>query len=249
VSGDAVLGVGFTPAGRLLTVDRLGEWRKATTRLWDARTGTPVGVLARSAADEDAVLSPDGRSLLQGVGKELRVLHLPTGKVISLRGHNHSVAAVAVGRSGRRAITGSHDRTGRVWDLARGVALARLAGHTDRVQGVCLAPDERLAATASCDGTVRIWEAATGRQRHVLRGHHGEVAAVHFSPDGRRLASGGADGTVRVWDPERGRELLSLEGHRGLVRHVAFSPDGQRLLSAGDDRTVRVWDATPLPES
>ncbi len=69
------------------------------------------------------------------------------------------------------AVTGSGDRTVRVWDLATGTAIGDpLTGHTNWVVAVATTtvPDGRVVAvTGSTDDTVRIWDLATGAQLGV----------------------------------------------------------------------------------
>ena len=66
-----------------------------------------------------------------------------------LEGHTNSVRAVAVTPDGRSAVSGSEDRTLRVWDLESGQTLRTLEGHTSSVNAVAVAPDGRRAVSAS----------------------------------------------------------------------------------------------------
>lgn len=58
-----------------------------------------------------------------------------------LIGHTASVSDVAITPDGRRAVSASHDRTLKVWDLDRGVEERTLAGHTKDVYAVALSTD------------------------------------------------------------------------------------------------------------
>ena len=53
---------------------------------------------------------------------------------------------------GRRALSGSHDRTLRLWDLETGAELRRFEGMRDRVTSVALLPDGRRALSGSQTG-------------------------------------------------------------------------------------------------
>jgi WD40 repeat protein len=63
--------------------------------------------------------------------------------VRTLPGHTSSVTAVAVTPDGRHVVSGSWDKTLRVWDLATGETKTMLQGHTDGVNAVAATPDGR----------------------------------------------------------------------------------------------------------
>ena len=63
---------------------------------------------------------------------------------------------------GQRAVTGSFDKTVRVWDLKTGACLKTLMGHTGSVWSVSVTPDGRRAVSGSEDETVRVWDLETG---------------------------------------------------------------------------------------
>jgi len=150
---------------------------------------------------------------------------------------------VAWSADGRRALSGSADRTVRVWDIESGRCLRVLEGHTNNVRSVAWSPDQLYAVSgSSLDRTVRVWDVESGRCLRVLEGHTNEIWSVAWSADGRRALSDSFDRTVRVWDVESGRCLRILKGHsRGIVATV-WSADGRLVLSGSFDRTVRVWD-------
>ena len=51
----------------------------------------------------------------------MRIWDLETGQTLTtLQGHTDTVSAVAITPDGRRAVSGSEDRTLRVWDLQTG---------------------------------------------------------------------------------------------------------------------------------
>jgi WD40 repeat protein len=167
---------------------------------------------------------------------------VPSAPVHHFEGHTGTVRCVAIAPDGRRALSGSDDRTVRLWDVASGAELCCFHGHTDAVTAVGFSPDGRQAASAGADRTVRLWEVPTGRPLGCCRGHTETVRTVAFATAGECVVSGGDDGTVRLWDPATATELRSLSGHEGRVASVAVSTDGRNILSGGHDRTVRVWD-------
>ena len=158
------------------------------------------------------------------------------------RRDTQALSAVAFSPDGKRVLTGSWDKTARLWDAATGARSRRSTGHTDRVTAVAFSPDGKRVLTGSYDKTARLWDAATGARSRRSTGHTDLVAAVAFSPDGKRVLTGSSTDGAAVGRGDR-RPVATLEGTRTVVSAVAFSPDGKRVLTGSSDKTARLWDA------
>jgi WD40 repeat protein len=78
-------------------------------------------------------------------------------------GHNGSVYCMSYSPNGCYIVTGSGDKTIRIWDAETGDAVGKpLEGHTDCVRSVAYSPDGRHIISGSSDKTIRIWNAETG---------------------------------------------------------------------------------------
>ncbi|KAJ6487473.1 WD40 repeat-like protein [Mycena vitilis] len=166
--------------------------------------------------------------------------------VAVLEGHTGMVNSVASSPDDKHIVSGSDDRSVRIWDAESGEQLGDpLEGHTGWVQSVAFSPDGKHIVSGSSDRSVRIWDAESGEQLGgPLEGHTDCVWSVAFSQDGKHIVSGSDDRSVRIWDAESGEQLGGpLEGHTWGVRSVAFSPDGKHIVSGSGDRSVRIWDA------
>jgi len=161
------------------------------------------------------------------------------------QGHTGSVKSVCYSPDGKRIVSGSYDKTIRIWDAETGKQIGEsLEGHTDCVNSVCYSPNGKRIVSGSEDTTIRIWDAETGKQiGEPLEGYAG-VKSVCYSPNGKRIVSGNNDETIRIWDSKTGKQIgKSLEGHTGTVNSVCYSPDGKRIASGGSDETIRIWNA------
>ena len=169
-----------------------------------------------------------------------RMAHLESR---TLGGHTELISTVGFSPDSRRLVTGSWDRTARVWEVGTGRELFALEGHTDLVNSATFSPDGLWMATSSNDQSVRIWNAANGQEVSRIEGHAAPINQAAFSPDAKRIITGGEDWKARIWDVSSHRELLALDGHSTGVLAVAFSPDGRRVITGGRDGKVTVNDS------
>lgn len=135
-----------------------------------------------------------------------------------LRGHRRGVWTVrfapkdtpAIGSSGSRGLilTGSGDKTVKIWSLADYACLLTLEGHTNSVlKAVWLHPDRTdsrdkrgaQVASAGGDGLVKIWDATSGEVAATLDNHSDRVWALAVHPRSNTLVSGGGDGVITFW--------------------------------------------------
>src|SRR5258706_300063 len=131
-------------------------------------------------------------------------------------GHAQGVLSVSYSPNGARVVTGSSDRTIRIWDAESGVVVGEpLTGHAQGVPSVAYSPDGRHIISGSTDHTIRIWDAKTGAAvGDPLKGHTGPVSSVAYSPDGRHIISGSYDRKIRIWDAKTGAAIgYPLERH------------------------------------
>ena len=100
----------------------------------------------------------------------------------------------------RFVLTGSMDKTARLWDVQSGKELRTFNGHTSWIWSAAFSPDGQRVLTACVDGTAKLWDTATGHEVLTFRGHRAGVRGVAFSPDGQRVVTASEDRTARVWE-------------------------------------------------
>ena len=72
--------------------------------------------------------------------------------------HAHSVLALVALPDNQHALSGSSDKTVKLFNVNDGAVLRTFKHHTDTVISLALLPDGRRFVSGSCDGTARIFE-------------------------------------------------------------------------------------------
>ncbi|KIJ49027.1 hypothetical protein M422DRAFT_225698 [Sphaerobolus stellatus SS14] len=148
---------------------------------------------------------------------------------VTLTGHTDWVKSAAFSPDGQRVVSGSDDKTIRIWNAHTGELLVSgpFEGHTDWVTSIAFSPDGQRVVSGSDDQTIRIWNAHT---RELIsgpfQGYSEELTLVAFSLGTQRLGSGS--------DNNHSQSLQTS----GFI--ISFSPNKQHainLLSLSESTT------------
>jgi WD40 repeat protein len=127
---------------------------------------------------------------------------MPDPNVVgTLRGHTEPVYAVAYTPDGKFVLTGSFDKSLKIWDAATGKEVKTFAGttgHQNLVLAVAINPEGTLFASGSSDNTARVWDFPTSAPLRALECKDG-VLSVALSADGAKAFASTKDGTARAF--------------------------------------------------
>ena len=162
-------------------------------------------------------------------------------RIVVQMGHTSPVTSVAYSPDGKQVLTGSADKTARLWDVKSGKEIYTFE-HLNGVASVAFSPDGTQVLTGSWNKTARLWGVESGKEIHAFTGDFGLVTLVAISPEGELVLTDSGDKTARLWDLKSGKALLAFSGHTDQVTSIAFSPDGKQVLTGSKDKTARLWD-------
>ena len=208
----SVIAVAWSPDGTKIAS---GSWDR-TGRIWNASTGRCLQTLSGHGAtlnDKDSM----GRTSRLNAG---------------------AVKAIAWSPNSEQVLTGSADRTVRVWEALTGYCLHTLEGHRGEVLAVEWCPDG--VKIVSAGDTIRVWDALVGDTLNTFKTGARNVA---WSADGAKIFARGGDRLVSfdaVAMPSA--QSLTFEDSKGVF-DAELSPDG-KLLAVMLREGVVICDAT-----
>ncbi|RME82580.1 MAG: hypothetical protein D6785_07715 [Planctomycetota bacterium] len=185
---------------------------------------------------------PNGYILSASEDKTLRLWNPIGHEEIRFSGHKGSILSFDFHWDSMRLVSGSEDKTCKVWDMKTGQEIYTLQGHEDVVSSVSFSSDGTLILSGSEDGTARVYRASQGEILLKFEKHPEAITAVALSADGKLAASGDWDGNCLLWVVENGKVGQSLAGHKGMIQSLRFSPNKRFLLTACADGMIRLFD-------
>lgn len=245
-----------------------------TIKRWEVarttdKTKSTKAVYTRKAHDKDInALTIDSKSQFFASASQdrtVKIWSIEYGETIGvLRGHKRGVWSVAFSPQGTNLqisgaasgssargyiVTGSGDKTVKIWSLSDYSCLVTLEGHTNSVLKVLWMPpisgsdksqashDRRgpLVASAGGDGLVKVWEVNSGECVSTLDNHEDRVWALAARPASaptstieESLVSGSGDGVITFWkdttsetlEEVRAKESERIEMDQKLMNYV-----------------------------
>ncbi len=198
-----------------------GCW-DATITIWNINRAFPLLTIQDAATVSSVHASQDGRYILSGGwDKTVKLWEVSLPRFLDpmsaqspfvwqeragisyrcvqvFEGHKGRVRSVCLSVDGRFALSGSDDKTIKLWDTATGHCLRTYQGHETFLGAVCFSTDGKYIVSAG-GRTLRLWEIQTGRCLCTLASPRGFNHSLCLSQDGQYALTGSGDDLVKVW--------------------------------------------------
>ena len=200
----------------------------------------------------DLSFSPDDNFCLAcGTDKAIQLWELSSGRVRHrMTGHAQKVVGLDFCRVNKqRAISCSHDRTIREWDLHKGICV-NSTPCASNVNTVVYGDTSQFVMSGHLDGGVRIWDLRTGggpptNERKGV--HEQQVTSIQLLPNEREILTCGRDNVIRILDCrtlEVSAEFSDPNFRVGTNwTNPCFSPNQSHIACGGADGAVFIWSA------
>ncbi len=135
-----------------------------TMIVWDLETGTPI----KTSQGYLPCMNKEGTRVLSGNGCALKTLVLQTVEHSTLQGHKAGISCIKMGNGGTWAISGSRDKTLKIWDLQKETCVKTLKGHRGSISCMQMNTDETRMLSGSSDQTLRVWNLAPLPEERII---------------------------------------------------------------------------------
>jgi WD40 repeat protein len=170
-----------------------------------------------------------------------------TFKYIPLTGHSKGIWRLQYFPDGSKIVTGSDDKTLKIWDAHTGVLIRTLSYHDGKVTAIAVSHNNQFIASGGADNTVKIWNVNNGQCARTIITNLWYHSAIAFSPDDSQIAvstwyTNQQGGEIRIWNVNTGafiREYPTIE-----VYDLLWSNTGNYLLSGNVAGQAQLWSVS-----
>ncbi|KAF7720662.1 hypothetical protein EC973_006667 [Apophysomyces ossiformis] len=152
---------------------------------------------------------------------EIYVWSVQTGKLLDiLAGHEGPVSSLAFSPTAMLLLSGSWDRTAKVWDAFGRNKVTETLQHQSDVLAVAFRPDGKQVAASTLDGQISFWDVQLAKQTSVI--------------EGRQDISGGrkANDRTTAENSSSGKCFTSL----------CYTADGSSIIGGGSSMYICIYD-------
>ena len=173
--------------------------------------------------------------------------------------HSAGIMRIAMDPSNRILVTGSEDKTVRVWDISGRGELLRIlrppadAGTVGKINSVALSPDGGTVACGGFTGSpqtgdawVFLFDRTTGAMTRRLGGLPGIMHHLSYTNDGRFLVVAMGRGGIRLYRLPDYTLVATDSNYGDLAQWAESDPTGSRLATSSWDGFIRLYDLSTL---
>lgn len=249
----------YSPDGRFLASPSslFGE-KNAGICIWDAYTGTCIGILktpALSRTPMDGITFSASGELARTYGCAIAGYNLSTrANIEGKREETYPLEFkdLTFSPDGKQLVAMA-DKNIFIWDFPSFKEHSYpLPGSQHPIRAIKFLSDDQIAIASKKGLEIWAWKTEK-RVLHKLHDDTWDICSLAFSPERQWLAAGlrkenpgeGTDGNyaIKIWEVNSGKLLHTYNDLTYVISHLSFSFDGRRLAAAAwRDDIISIWD-------
>eukprot|EP00123_Amoebidium_parasiticum_P020821 comp5704_c0_seq1/m.1574 comp5704_c0_seq1/g.1574 ORF comp5704_c0_seq1/g.1574 comp5704_c0_seq1/m.1574 type:complete len:573 (-) comp5704_c0_seq1:598-2316(-) len=222
--------------------------------VWDSHTGIQKASLGPLGQGVMSVGFSPRFSLVLGSSTDhcTYIWQLQTNRrQLTLTGHIGKVAAAVFSGDANKVITGSHDRTIKMFDVAKGICTRTIFAYSSCNDLVVLDDSGTEIISGHLDNSIRFWDSkssdGTNQATNEITGiHTGQITGLALSADKNLLLTNSRDNSLKLIDLRMFQVVATFcgDGYKNSANwaQACFSPGGQYIAAGGADGVVYVWN-------
>ncbi|CAH8675237.1 unnamed protein product [Schistosoma rodhaini] len=159
-------------------------------------------------------------------------------RIHSLYGHSAPVTSLDISSDSRLIITGSTDKTVRLWELQFGNCQRRFTSHSEPITCVRFIPHTSLAVSSDKGGQIKQWDIKKFREITTFKGHNGSVTCLATTITNTALLT--QKKTPKLEKTRKSRAQNNQD--EGSNDDDMDELWGGLILSTGQDFSIRIWE-------
>ena len=153
--------------------------------------------------------------------------------------HTNTIRSIQVDEISNKFITGSADKTIKIWNLTTGECLKTLNDHILTVTIILIIPNNRFIS-GSADRNIKIWDLNTYECLDTLTNLSPVYSLCLISDN--RLACGCSDGFISIWNLKYSSSTMKFKAHYDWILFLLLAENSKLISCSGEhDSTIKIW--------
>ena len=139
-------------------------------------------------------------------------------------------------------VTGSHDKTVKLWNMDLGKEIRTFYGLSEAVFDLTCDFKNNLLVASDHSDMVKIWNLATGEE--IATFSESLVMKIALSSDKKFMLTATVDCDIKLWDLEKKEIIKDFDDHSFDISTLFLDQNNQPFLAEVSENTVSIWNLT-----
>lgn len=206
--------------------------------IWDTHTGNIISKYPYHV--NDALFSPNNKSIITRTGNDIAIIDFSSGKKIkTLSGHKSHITKIGMDKKGRLIVSASSDGTIRLWNekLVEPTTKKQVSTNNYSIP-LAIHPNGNSFLISTGDSMMAF---SINPYKEIKR--FGEkipfkISSIRYNKDGNKFIT--ADANATLWRSTDYTPISTIRSFRPVYAEIC--PDGSKALTVQGGNAICIWD-------